>query len=115
MEPHTTSAFSATSGKLHELQYTDDQHIVQAQRAETWEDILSAQQYFTDMNKEMFEIIEGWSTTSSLCASYLDEGELAESYAKYELANNPNPLKQIRAHIALAAVIVPLVKRKRQA
>ena len=67
------------------------------------------------MNKEMFEIIEGWSTTSSLCASYLDEGELAEKYAKYELANNPNPLKQIHAHIALAAVIVPLVKRKKQA
>ena len=88
---------------------------MQAQRAETWDDILSAQQYFPDVCLEIYEVDEGWSTMSSLCASYLDEGELAEKYAKYELANNPNPLKQIRAHIALAAVIVPLVKRKRQA
>ena len=87
---------------------------MQAQRAETWDDILSAQQYFTDMDPEMFKIVEGWSTTSSLCASYLDEGELAETYAKYELANNPNLVKQIRAHIALAAVIVPLAKRQNQ-
>ncbi len=79
--------------------------VLQVQRGEVYDEVFSAAQYFGDWHLVILETHCGLATLCSCLARVMGERGHADTCAKFDLANNKNPLKQCMAHMELGSVI----------
>ena len=65
-----------------------------------------ARAQFRDKSYQMYGISDSLGVMSSTCASCLGETQLAITYAASELAENLNPVKQVRAYTAMGRFLL---------